>query len=86
MCVIMYQPKWLPVRCVCMMMMNAFSPYIWLVISPIARKEAALERRFSADSSNPAPKPYLISHFTPKQARIGCTGSQVPAHARKAWW
>ena len=82
----MYPRMWLSVRCVCMMMMNDLSPSTASLIVSIARKEAALERRFSAHSSNPAPKPYLISHFTLKQARIGCTGSQVPAHAGKAWW
>ena len=82
----MYPLMWLSVRCVRMILMNDLSPSAWLVIGLIARKEAALERRFSAHSSNPAPKPYLISHFIPKQASIGGTGSQVPAHAGKAWW
>ena len=82
----MYPLMWLSVRCVCMMMMNDLSPSAWFFIGSIARKEAALERRFSAHSSNPAPKPYLISHFTPKQASIGRTGSQMPAHAGTTWW
>ena len=69
-----------------MIIMNDLSPSAWLVTGFFARKEAALERRFSAHSSNPAPKPYLISHFTPKQASIGRTGLQMTERAGKAWW
>ena len=82
----MYPRMWLSVRCVRMMMMNDLSPSTGILIVSIARKEAALERRFSAHSSNPAPKPYLISHFTPKQASIGRTGLQMTERAGKAWW
>ena len=82
----MYPRMWLSVRCVGMILMNDLSPSAWLVTGFFARKEAALERRFSAHSSNPAPKPYLISHFTPKQASIGRTGLQMTERAGKAWW
>ena len=82
----MYPRMCLSVRCVRMILMNDLSPSAWLVTGFFARKEAALERRFSAHCSNPAPKPYLISHFTSSQASIGRTGSQMPAHAGTTWW
>jgi len=69
-----------------MILMNDLSPSTASFIMSIARKEAALERRFSAHCSNPAPKPYRISHFTSGQASIGRTGSQMPAHAGTTWW